>query len=423
MTIKLETLGHSAGLIALSLAVLFSCSDEDRGDDGSALDEGPIPCEVLTCGASCTGDGDCATGLHCGADNHCTANCVSDVRCAVGEVCTDRGRCRIAAGADVFGDGGLRSDASGTGNEAGNANGCVDVEIKLERQIPNVVLLIDQSGSMDQTFGGERTDDDSLRRWNILRTALMHPDNGIVKRLERDVRFGLALYTSHNGGATCPVLTEVAVGAGNYVAIDSVYSRESWEDDTPTGEAVDAVATQLQAYQMVGPKVIVLATDGEPDNCTNPDAHDDTSRQLSVDAVTRAFDDGILTFVISVGRDIGEDHLRQVANAGQGIPLDDTSSDRFYRADNQTQLESAFGTIIHGVRNCVFELNGTVQKGRESEGTVLLDGTPQPYDDPNGWRLNTPSEIELLGTACESIKTGDHDLDISFPCGAVDVIR
>jgi len=37
-------------------------------------------------------------------------------------------------------------------------------------------------------------------------------------------------------------------------------------------------------------------------------------------------------------------------------------------------------------------------------------------DDADGWQVNTPSELELLGAACEAIKSGDHDLAIKFPC-------
>ncbi|HEX9621466.1 MAG TPA: hypothetical protein VF989_15085, partial [Polyangiaceae bacterium] len=64
-------------------------------------------------------------------------------------------------------------------------------------------------------------------------------------------------------------------------------------------------------------------------------------------------------------------------------------------------------------------LNGTVDANNAASGQVALDGAPLSYEDANGWRLNSPTEIELLGDACEAIKHGDHELDISFPCGVI----
>ena len=48
-----------------------------------------------------------------------------------------------------------------------------------------------------------------------------------------------------------------------------------------------------------------------------------------------------------------------------------------------------------------------------------LDGNLLECDGPDGWRANSGTEIELLGAACDTIKTGDHTVSGSFPCGAV----
>lgn len=55
----------------------------------------------------------------------------------------------------------------------------------------------------------------------------------------------------------------------------------------------------------------------------------------------------------------------------------------------------------------------------ESEGSVSLDGAPLGYNDPDGWRLNGSSELEILGDACDAIKEGQHEISASFPCDAV----
>ena len=53
---------------------------------------------------------------------------------------------------------------------------------------------------------------------------------------------------------------------------------------------------------------------------------------------------------------------------------------------------------------------------------MTLDGKQIGYQDPNGWKLNNPTEIELVGTSCQAIKTGDHDVRVTFPCGVITTI-
>src|SRR5690606_24450106 len=101
-----------------------------------------------------------------------------------------------------------------------------------------------------------------------------------------------------------------------------------------------------------GPRVIVLATDGEPNTCASVTATQE-GRRRSADAIRAAFDAGIQTFVISVGNEVGEDHLREIANLGQGFPANDPVA-RYYPANDPAQLTEAFDIIINGIRSCVF---------------------------------------------------------------------
>jgi hypothetical protein len=82
---------------------------------------------------------------------------------------------------------------------------------------------------------------------------------------------------------------------------------------------------------------------------------------------------GDTTYVISVGNEVGQDHLRAVANAGQGLAVDVDTTNRFYLANNQAELATAFDTIVSGVRSCAFTLNGTVQADRAATSSVVLD--------------------------------------------------
>src|SRR5262249_55039003 len=94
------------------------------------------------------------------------------------------------------------------------------------------------------------------------------------------------------------------------------------------------------------------------------------------------------------------------------------------RPNTQEQLVNALRQIVLGARTCTFDLNGQVEPGMERLGTVTLNGVTVPFDEPGapdeGWRLLNPSRIELVGAACDTVKsTPDAKLSARFPCGAV----
>ena len=291
---------------------------------------------------------------------------------------------------------------------------CASTDVDLGRQLPTVLLLVDQSGSMNERFG---TSD----RWQTLRTALMDPAAGIVNTLQGQVRFGLTLYSGRDGAAPCPTLTNVAPALDNFMPIDRAYPvpTSAIIDDTPTGESITAAAALLQAVTEQGPKVIVLATDGEPDTCAKPDLQTPEAKEMAVKAAQDAFAMGVLTYYISVGNAVMDDHATEMANVGQGYPRGDRMR-RFFRANDQAALASAFADIVDGVRTCSFQLDGTVKDGGEVDGTVMVDGTVIPLDEANGWRLSSPTTVELRGKTCALVKDkNDHKVTAEFPCGTI----
>jgi len=395
-------------LLGLSFVSIVAALGASCGADSAVK-----PCDSVyagQCGSTCGSDATCPQGLYCGISGTCTADCASGAAsCPSGKVCDGRGRCVEPGGGG--GAGGIDfSDGGFVG--AGGADACADVVVKFEKQIPTVMLLIDQSGSMTSAFGNGD-------RWGELYKTLMDAQAGIVKTLQNDVRFGLALYTSNGGsaGGTCPMLTKVPIALSNYAAIDAAYAPASPVGDTPTGESITAVTKDLVAFAQPGPKIIVLATDGEPDTCAVPNPQN--GQPESIAAAQDAFGKGVKTFVISVGSEVSLGHLQDVANAGAGLPIGGADKAPFYQALDKAALVAAFDTIINGVRSCVLKLNGTVDAASAGEGKVFLDGSAIGYNDPNGWKLNAPDEIELVGTSCDTIKTGDHSISVEFPCGIV----
>ncbi|MEZ4461713.1 MAG: VWA domain-containing protein [bacterium] len=293
---------------------------------------------------------------------------------------------------------------------------CAELTVNLTEAIPTVVLLVDQSGSMTANFGNQN-------RWEATYSSLMNPNTGLVSTLQDRFRFGFALYTSFNGGQTCPNLRDVRPEFNNYAAIDRVFSNSRPEDDTPTGASILGTLRQFEENPVRGPKILLLATDGEPDTCDVPDPRNNDERQAaqqeSVAAVEEAFSRGVQTVVLSVGDQVGEQHLQEMAIAGAG-----GQTAPFYRANDPDQLKNQLEQIITGSRDCIFQVDGGILDPRlVPQGSIQVNGNAVPYGD-SGWVFHQDEQvcfgakqcIELKGPTCDSIQHGDAQVGGNFLC-------
>lgn len=290
---------------------------------------------------------------------------------------------------------------------------CAAVEVDTSPVTPTVVLLVDQSGSMWDDFGG-------MPRWVALENTLFDVATGVIKPLEDDVRFGLALYSSNGGnnGGQCPILTELDPSFGNHAQLAATYAAAMPINDTPTGESLAAVADKLADFPEDGPKIILVATDGEPDTCAVPNPQEGQPETIA--AAQAAFANDIRTFVISVGAEVTDAHLQELANAGAGLPVQGPDNAPFYKTLNPAELVSAFEAVIGGFVGCEFVLDGVVDLDLVCEGEVLLDG--EPLECGEDWVLLDESTLKILGEACDTLADGElHTIDASWPCGAVSI--
>lgn len=308
---------------------------------------------------------------------------------------------------------GEKFDLGGGGDTVNqdSGGGCGDVNVMVEPETPTIVLLVDQSGSMTQDFMG-------TNRWEALYTTLMDPATGVIGPLEDRMRFGLTLYTSEDGfeGGTCPMLSTVEPALLNRGAMDAVFEPADPVDETPTGESLEAVAEELDKFPEPGPKAIVLATDGQPDTCDRPNPQE--GEPESIAAAEAAFALGIKTFILSVGPDVAQDHLQEMANVGIGRAIDSAMPAPYWQALDAGELEDAFNQIIGSFVSCTFTLNGIVDLDDFCEGSVWIDG--RELACPDEWQLlGDGRTIELLGAACEGLKDGQsHSIQADFPCGS-----
>lgn len=316
---------------------------------------------------------------------------------------------------------------------------CADAEVKTSKVKPIITIVIDGSGSMCADYGGQS-------RWLSLRSALLDPANGLVKRLETAVEFGMTLYdgsinallgvlgnsSSENPSCAtmyllpkavgdCPQLIEVPPAINNFMAIDMAFPQVELGGSTPTDKAMTHVMDQMTMAAMAEPdpmnhpRYVILATDGEPnDICAMGVGGDGSVNKMNViTQVERGVMAGVKTYVISLAGDSMklQMHLDQVAAAGG-------TGTMAFSPMTKDDLVSTLGMIIGGAIGCQVFLNGEVMAGMECKGFVDFNGTFLKCNDPDGWHLLDSKTIELQGKACQDFMSSpDATLKAGFPCG------
>lgn len=422
-------------------------SGGDSGFDGD-------PCAADTdCKGTCGGDGTCTgfgsggfDGESCTADGDCRGVCDGTKVCEgfgvgtgyEGDRCQSDLDCRGTCGGDAYCDGGDSggSGGDGSGGDSGtgsggddggggvgaggdeNQNVCRDLTIRLEHAIPTIVLLIDQSGSTEEAFGG------GLNRLEAAYTALMDPNDGLIMEIQNAFRIGMSLFSSYSDQVTCPEIGDVRPELDNFDAIDRVFSRATPAGGTPTAASIYGTMRQFDVHPDQGRKLLLLATDGEPNTCQDP--YTDNDQAAVIEAVEQAYTEDVETVVLSVGDDVGRPHLQDLANAGAGLPPGGAQNADFYEANDPTQLKDRMRAIIDNARSCIFRVRGgVVDPGLVDQSTVTLDGVVLEYGDANGWNYHQDPQkcegarqcIELLGDSCDGVQDGnEHTLAGDFLC-------
>ncbi|HEY6080211.1 MAG TPA: vWA domain-containing protein [Polyangiaceae bacterium] len=297
--------------------------------------------------------------------------------------------------------------------------GCTSVEVTLEQLRPAVTLLVDQSGSMNQGYPDRES---PSSRWSVVREALLDPAKGVVKTLEHSIQFALVFYTSHNGfsGGECPLLSEVSAATNNHQAIDALYQATYPDDDTPTGDAIERVVETIAAAPRKGPEVILLVTDGDPDTCEQPDPQG--GQPEAIRAATAAHSADVDFYVLGVSSDIAAHKLQQLANAGQGRPVDavwgvdPAAAQPFQASDSVEGLTTQFREILARVPLCEVELERQVSVDEVMTGKVLLDGQPLTFGTRDGFRLKDAQHLEIVGKACDALRASGQRLSVRISC-------
>jgi len=346
------------------------------------------------------------------------------------------------AGTQNSGAGGLVVDqpmgagvvASGGVGGSGGDMGCASAQITASRIFPTVMLVVDGSTSMLDPYGEPALNDAGMpdpaappppNRWSSVREALVGAD-GVVPKLQGLVKFGLAVFGTN---ATCPLpLGTINPDFNNAAAVTGGLPNDPPGMFTPTGVALDMIVDVLPDPRMVldgppiGPQIILLATDGDPNSCGSGGIFDIpvTDYAPSIAAANKAAAKGLKMYVISVGRDAAVAHLQEMANIGQGLDPASGGAEVYYPEDTAS-LATTLETLIGAELNCDLKLEGKgVKIGKECTGTVTFNGTPLECNGADGFKLIDSTTIQLQGTTCETFKNSiDSSVMANFPCDAI----
>ncbi len=349
---------------------------------------------------------------------------------------------------DGNGDGDGDGDGTGDGDGDGDGNDCGEVEIVPEAVPPNLMLVLDKSGSMvanSWDHDGDDPDEDGLQedgvtpasdpitRWYSLHTVA----DQVLNQFDTTINFGMQLFPAEEACAcydagACPVNGTPEVGVSPQNATDiltELPAAESDSDDinggTPATAGIVSALDHLLSLDPTQDRYILLVTDGAA-NCgvdaDMPELLEDYDEGLPI-AVADAFAQGIPTYV--VGIDIvdelaGEgidgspeanayEKLNEVAEAG-GVANE--GIDKFFNVANEDELQSALDEIAGAVQGCEMDLDPLPLPSQIPYVSFTDENQAEiPYVtdcvNEDGWTWVVEGErVEFCGTYCDSFKGG-----------------
>ena len=176
---------------------------------------------------------------------------------------------------------------------------------------------------------------------------------------------------------------------------------------TPTARAITNATAYLNTVTDQNKKVILLATDGEP-NCkagtVSPNTSDVDGTEAAIAAALAA---GFKVYVVGIGP-ASIATLKQFAVAG--------GTGDAYPATSATDLTDALAAISKAVSSCTFVMDKSPPD--PSNVAVYLDGRLLTQDAADGWSFGaSPQNITLNGASCASVTSGAAaKIQVLFMC-------
>lgn len=402
---------------ALGLLVVTGCGDTGSRDDATATSPTSVSISISSATASATGSGDttASTPDDSGTVGEPT-NCSTDDDCPPGERCAPvSGLCLPPDACMLPGDceGGFVCE-DGLCVIGGDCGG---FQFQIENVPPNVMVLLDRSGSMDGEVPGT-----SDNRWEVAVSVVQT----VTTAFDDAINFGLATYSSCTGGGcsagsiVVPVLplnaaniqnflgTTAGEGSSNGQQVNGAglvrYLCDSGDPETSTGVSLAALVGEMTLQDPERNNAVLLITDGgESGECT--DQWDGTSGATALfgQAVS------VRTFAVGFG-DAVSDQLEEIAVAG--------GTEHGLLAGDPASLQMALEGALQTVASCTFTLDQVPADPNQIYAFFDLDPNGVPNDPINGWTYDpATNSVTFHGTSCDAIKDGTIvDIDIVYGC-------
>ena len=351
-----------------------------------------------------------------------------------------------------------------------SAQTCSQTNLQADVRTVNMLLVIDESGSMKQ----HPAPTDPNTKWGEMTQALQ----GALPDYANDINFGLLLFPYKQGGvdttnvqASCTlevganswdVNVPINAGTQNMDLVTQAVATAIPAGGTPTANALSrayAYYTQGDGKSLKGSKWVLLATDGGPncdssiqcqaETCTmnldgqcgsaninccdvnaNPDANlsclDEAEVLKQIELLKKV---DVQTYVIGIpGSEAYATTLDKMATAG-GVPNPNGGAHQYYQvsANNALQgLKDALnGIITQLVKTCDITLNSTPSNPSAvlavQDCNLIPQLTPATMDGGTGGFYidynQSPAHLVLAGSYCDRIMTvGANRLDIIVGC-------
>jgi hypothetical protein len=282
---------------------------------------------------------------------------------------------------------------------------------------PNLVMILDHSGSMSNSLPG------GVSRWDGLTQVV----DQVTANYEDRVKFGVKWFpsapTSCTAPANCDVnpAFDVAPALFNHNAIMAALpvGDPSSSCLTPTQQGFTQTYLALSSAVPTGETgAMMLVIDGGiSTSCSG------NTQAGAVSNISGAFNAGFPTYVVAIDASASTAADADVYATAGGVPNPDPAFD-YYPGDDLGSLNAALDAIVGQLATCDIELSMAPQYPGETE--VFVDGVeyfqidPAVCDTTDGWYYAdapTNMQITLCGGACTSFQMV-LAADVNFYCGA-----
>jgi hypothetical protein len=390
---------HELTATILSLLVTASCSQD-------------TPATPYDGGRAFTDSGLCGSTAECPADRTCdptSHTCVPRVSCTTHDQC---GKAAFCTGGQCVrsktGSPCSTTDNCPPGETCmGGFCGCKGQTYGAQNVPPNVLILLDRSGSMKDSVGGST-------KWNIAVAAI----KDMLTTQAGKINFGLASYPGTDEkcttGGQCgagKVFVDVSPSSApaitTFLAGASTCSTSNPSFRTPLGATLTALNGYAGLKDTARSNFVLVLTDGQ-ENCNG----DPPAAAAALQAQTVP----VKTFAVGFGSGVDATELNNVAQKGGtaragGPPY-------YYVASDAASLAAAFASIAGQVLSCSYALS---EKPKDlSQLYVYQAKLPIARDTThkNGWDYDsTTNQLTFFGAACQALQSGKvSDLVIVYGC-------